>query len=45
MRVPQLMKLVIGDNDIAGYPGAFVTIFSAAFDNLAEGVIKGDAKG
>ena len=45
VRVAQLMKLVVGDNDIAGYPGAFMTIFSAAFDNLAEGVIERDAKG
>ena len=41
----QLMQLVIGANDAAGYPGAFVTIAGAALNHLAKGMIERDAVG
>lgn len=41
----QLMQLVIGANDAAGYPGAFVTIAGAALNHRAKGMIERDAVG
>ncbi|CDN05802.1 conserved hypothetical protein [Klebsiella quasipneumoniae subsp. similipneumoniae] len=45
MGMPQLMQLVVGANDAAGYPGAFVTIAGAALNHLAKGVVERDAVG
>ncbi len=41
----QLMQLVIGANDTAGYPGAFVTIAGAALNHFAKGVVERDPVG
>jgi hypothetical protein len=39
------MQLVIGGNDIAGYPCSFITIFGTAFNHLTKGVVQRDAIG
>jgi hypothetical protein len=41
--IAKLMQLVVGGNDIAGYPCPFMTIFGAAFNDLTKGVVEGDA--
>ncbi|STD18845.1 Uncharacterised protein [Enterobacter asburiae] len=43
--VAKLMELVVGGNDIAGYPCPFIAVFSAAFNDLTKSVVEGDAIG
>lgn len=41
--VAKLMKLVVGGNNIAGYPRPFMAVLRTAFNDLTKRVIEGDA--